>query len=55
MAEKQNQEAEENQQALTADEIRAKHNLKLDSLVSAKKARNRRHAQFLVSAGILKP
>lgn len=49
MAEK-NQEVQE-PRALSAEEMRDRHNAKLDALVAAKKARSRRHAQFLLNAG----
>jgi len=33
----------------------AKKMASLDSLVAAKKARDRKHAQFLINAGVIKP
>lgn len=41
-------------QAPSIEELRAQHNAKLDALVDGKKARSRRHAQFLVNAGALR-
>jgi len=51
MAEK-NQEVQE-PRALSAEELRERHNAKLDQMVAAKKARSRRHAQFLLNAGAI--
>jgi RNA-binding protein YlmH len=41
-------------QPATVEEARAVHTAKLDALVAGKKARSRKHAQFLVNAGELK-
>lgn len=40
--------------APSIEELRAQHNAKLDAAVEAKKARSRRHAQFLANAGAIK-
>lgn len=40
--------------APSVEELRAQHTAKLDALVAGKKARSRKHAQFLVNAGELK-
>ena len=40
--------------AQSVEEARAQHNVALDALVREKKARSRKHAQFLANAGALK-
>lgn len=51
MAEK-NQDVQE-PKALSVEELRERHNARLDTLVAQKKARSRRHAQFLINAGAI--